>query len=259
MLDQELLNILCDPRSHQPLVEEGGKLTVKNQDMAYSIADGIPVFLKEGDVTGDNKKYQQFYDKVGRFTGSFFWFFCRLFRLDTVSKPKDLLSDLRIKPGDKVLETSIGAGANIPPFDPRAYYVGVDISMGMLKACQKYPLLRSYNLRLIQANAEHLPFKDNSFDVVFHVGGINFFNDKCQAIKEMIRVAKPGAMILISDEMQKHVDSWYKKIPFVKRYFKDVTTIAIPKDLIPSDMLNIKMSEKWDGSMYLIIFNKPDR
>ena len=252
MLNQDLLKILCDPLTHQPLALQNGKLVTENQDASYPLFKGIPLFLKEGDVTGDNKKYQKFYDKVGVFTGSVFWFFCRLFRLDTVSQRKDLLSDLFIKPGDKVLETSIGAGANIPPLEPRAHYVGVDISMGMLQACQKYILLRPYDLQLIHANAEYLPFKDNSFDVVFHFGGINFFNDKARAIKEMIRVAKPGAKIFIGDETQQHVDSWYKKIPFVKRYYQDAIPVVIPTDLIPSHMINLKMSYKWDDSMYVI-------
>ena len=53
---------------------------------------------------------------------------------------------------------------------------------------------------LFLGNAECLPFADESFDVVFHVGGINFFNDRAKAIREMIRVAKPGSKILIADE-----------------------------------------------------------
>ena len=38
-----------------------------------------------------------------------------------------------------------------------------------------------------------------------------FFNDIKRAIDEMIRVAKPGAQILICDETQKYVDSFYKR------------------------------------------------
>jgi len=45
-----------------------------------------------------------------------------------------------------------------------------------------------------------LLFVDGIFDVVFRVGGINFFNDKARAIAEMIRVARPGTKIVIVDE-----------------------------------------------------------
>lgn len=255
MLSPDFIELVCDPHTFEPLKEQEGQLV--SRKAVYPICEGIPVFLKAGELSGDNEKYQKFYDKVGFFTRSVFWTFCRLFRLDTVSVRKDLLSDLPVKAGDKVLETSIGAGANIPPLDPKGFYVGVDISMGMLKACQRYPLLKDYQLQLVQANAEYLPFKDNSFDVVFHFGGINFFNDKKRAIAEMIRVAKPGAMLLIGDETQEHVDSWYKKVPFVKNYFKDVEPVAPPTDLIPKNMLNIKTSYKWEKSMYIITFKKP--
>ena len=64
---------------------------------------------------------------------------------------------------------------------------------------------------LFLGNVETLPFVDASFDVVFHVGGINFFNDRAQAIREMIRVAKPGSLLLIADESEKHVKEVYEK------------------------------------------------
>ena len=45
---------------------------------------------------------------------------------------------------------------------------------------------------LYLASAEALPFQDATFDAVLHIGGINFFDDKAQALAEMARVAKPG-------------------------------------------------------------------
>ena len=47
----------------------------------------------------------------------------------------------------------------------------------MLKKCQKIWGGRA-NLNLVNCAAEDLPFIDQSFDVVLHVGGINFFSDK---------------------------------------------------------------------------------
>jgi ubiquinone/menaquinone biosynthesis C-methylase UbiE len=59
------------------------------------------------------------------------------------------------------------------------------------------------NGTLVHCEGENLPFADNSFDVVFHCGGINFFNDKQKAILEMIRVAKPGTKLQIVDETER--------------------------------------------------------
>lgn len=255
--DRSLLTILRDPKSRKSFFQESQNLVTEDRESSYPILMGIPSFLQDGDVTGDNAKYQKFYDKVGRFTGSVFWFMSRLFRFDLVSKRKELLSDLKIESGQRVLETSIGAGANIPSLTSDAEYVGVDISMGMLRACQKYHLIKPYNLHLIHANAEELPFNDETFDVVFHFGGINFFNDIPKAIGEMIRVAKPGALILIGDETQEHVESWYSKLPFIKKFFKNVEPVSPPLGSIPSGMENIKLGFKWENSMYIVTFNKP--
>ena len=243
--------IFSDPKTGELLAQEIQAYV--GAHARYPVIDGIPSFVRKEDIFGDNEKYQKFYDRVGKFTGSVFWFLCALFKWDTVSKRKDLLSDLFVKPGDLVLETSIGAGANIPALEKEAEYVGVDISMGMLKACQRYPLLKPYRLALAQANAEELPFKDNTFDVVFHFGGINFFNDPKRAIREMIRVAKPGAQIWIGDETQKYVDAWYKKIPFVARYFQEAV-VRIPE--IPHGVENPRIFQKWDGEMYVMTFRK---
>ena len=42
-------------------------------------------------------------------------------------------------------------------------------------------------------------------------------------MQEMLRVAKPGTKIMISDETADYVDQQYKKNHFSKDYFKDAT------------------------------------
>ena len=83
--------------------------------------------------------------------------------------------------------------------------------------CQKKWSAKT-NLSLIHGSAEDLPFADNSFDIVFHSGGINFFSNKAKvkAISEMIRVAKPGMKILLTNETADYIDSQYKKAHFLK-------------------------------------------
>ena len=65
--------------------------------------------------------------------------------------------------------------------------------------------------------AERLPFKVESFDCVFHVGGINFFTDKARAIKEMIWVAKSGTKIVIVDETERTIRENYQRTNFNAR------------------------------------------
>ena len=56
---------------------------------------------------------------------------------------------------------------------------------------------------LFLAMAESLPFKGEVFHNVLHIGGINFFSGKAQAIQEMARVVRPGGKVIISDEAER--------------------------------------------------------
>lgn len=247
--------ILCDPKTHEPLVRVNATLQTSSRK-AYPIDNGIPVLITPNEVTGLNRKYQRMYDVIARGFDAVFWIYA-FFKRDIVSMRKNLLKDLVIKPDMRVLETSIGTGFNISLFTKNAEYHGIDISMGMLKECQKQNKTWGYNLQIAQANAEELPYQDNSFDVVFHVGGINFFNDIPKAINEMIRVAKPGAQLLICDETQDYVENFYQKIPFVRRFFKDVEPVIVPIQQIPNTMKNVKLDYSSNKTMYIITFTKP--
>jgi SAM-dependent methyltransferase len=98
----------------------------------------------------------------------------------------------------RVLEVGIGDGENLPLL-PAAWEVfGVDIARSRLRAClARFPEMAG---RLAWSEAESLPFEDGSFDAVFTVGGINYFRDPRAALREMRRVARPGAVVLAADE-----------------------------------------------------------
>ena len=53
------------------------------------------------------------------------------------------------------------------------------------------------NLRCSLANAERLPFKDNSFDCVTIGFGLRNVTDKNAALRSMFRVLKPGGQLLV--------------------------------------------------------------
>ena len=111
---------------------------------------------------------------------------------------------------------------------------------------------------LFLGNGEELPFKDESFDSVFHIGGINFFSNPQKAINDMIRVAKPGTKIIICDENESGA-RWYEKfLPGFKATFHGQREKVIaPLDLAPHNMLDLKLDNIWNGFMYCIEFRKP--
>lgn len=111
---------------------------------------------------------------------------------------------------------------------------------------------------MFQGTAEYLPFKNESFDVVYHVGGINYFNDKQRAILEMIRIAKNGSKIVIVDETEKLVTGTYQKNPITKKYYDQNEDISAPIQLIPDEMVEITYKEICKGLMYCLTFRKPN-
>lgn len=65
----------------------------------------------------------------------------------------------------------------------------------MLRQCLKNLKRFKREAELFLGNAKELPFGNESFDAVFHAGGINFFSEKEKAVEEMIRIARPSLYI----------------------------------------------------------------
>jgi ubiquinone/menaquinone biosynthesis C-methylase UbiE len=165
---------------------------------------------------------------------------------------------LEVKPGDAVLETSIGTGLNLKYLPRGVRLFGLDLSAEMLSSCQANLRRWGLDADLFLGNAESLPFADSSFDVVFHVGGISFFNDQAKAIREMIRVAKPGTLILISDETEEYAQKTYERIPITSSYYKNrKQPVKVPIDLVPAEMEEVHLEMIKGGMFYAITFRKP--
>jgi len=253
--------LLQSPFTGDPLhviVEKGREALIGNSGERFPIRKGIPAFLKPEDLTGDNGKYNQlyetiggFYDDIQRVVGAF-----RGLELDSYFE--NYMSLLEVKPGDSVLETSVGTGLNFKYLPHGAKLSGLDLSPEMLTNCQNN--LRRWQMEadLYLGNAESLPFADSSFDVVFTCGGFNFFSDRAKAIREMIRVAKPGGHLMIEDETEEYVKSTYEKSPITRSFYSNrKQVVTIPIDLVPPEMEDIHVEMLKDGKFYAITFRKP--
>lgn len=253
-MEEHVLSLLCDPDTRYALEMAGNSLRNTANGRIYPIRDGIPLFVST--VTGPNLKYQTLYDRIApgydMAERLYHWF---------TRKPNyrdEFLSELELKPGARVLEVSIGTGANLRflPSDIESF--GVDISWGMLHKCRRNLHRWRRKARLFQAEAERLPFKAGAFDCVFHSGGINFFTDQARAIKEMIWVAKPGTKIVIVDETERTMRSFYQRTPVVRSSFPAGSErVRCPIDLVPSGMKDVSAREICAGKLYCLTFRKP--
>ena len=113
-------------------------------------------------------------------------------------------SRLPKSPGLRLLDVAIGDGVYTSWLPEDWSIVGVDVSTTQLAACQRRNAGR--DLRLVLGEAEDLPFRDGEFDAVLSNGGFNHFTDPEAALREMARVAKPGAPVVIADEAPDFLD-----------------------------------------------------
>jgi ubiquinone/menaquinone biosynthesis C-methylase UbiE len=240
------------------VVSEGRReVLVSSSGERFPVRNGIPTFLKPEDLTGDNGKYNRLYEVIGGFYDDIQRVFIALKGFNRDAYFRSYMSLLEAKPGDSVLETSVGTGLNFKYLPRRVKLSGLDLSPEMLGNCQANLRRWGMDADLYLGNAESLPFAGASFDVVFHVGGINFFNDRAKAIREMIRVAKPGSLLLISDETEKHVKQIYEKGPGGHLYKNRKQPVSAPIDLVPPEMQETHLQTGRSGEWYMLTFRKP--
>jgi len=110
----------------------------------------------------------------------------------------------RPRPNERALDLCCGTGDisfALTVFE--AQVVGLDFSGAMLERAQAraQPLVSSVPARrlpqFVRADAQHLPFDDNSFDIVTVGYGLRNLSSWENGLREMQRVAKPGGRLLV--------------------------------------------------------------
>ena len=189
--------------------------------------------------------------------------------------------------GKRVLEIGVGGGVDFSRFVRRgALATGVDLTAaGIAYTGQRLKVLESQidNYGLVLADAEDLPFADDTFDLVYSWGVLHHTPDTTRAFTETLRVLKAGSTLRA---MVYHTPSWtgwmlwirhallrgrpyvsprrciyqYLESPGTKVYtvseikqmlqimgFVDIQTET---RLGPGDLLTIKPSQRYRGVLY---------
>ena len=167
---------------------------------------------------------------------------------DSVAKRYDIMNDImsggvhriwkhitveisRVKPGQKVLDVAGGTGDLAAKFakrvGPSGHVVLSDINQSMLDVGRDRLIDKGLvkNISYVLADAQMLPFQDDSFDIVSIGFGLRNVTDKDRALVSMRRVLRPGGKLLIlefskpySDIISKLYDEYsFKIIPKLGR------------------------------------------
>lgn len=109
----------------------------------------------------------------------------------------------RVHQGQKILDLAGGTGDLTKQFSKKVGESGqvilADINYSMLNVGRNRLLDDGFinNIQYIQANAENLPFRKNSFDLITIAFGLRNVTDKALALKSMYEICKPGGKMMV--------------------------------------------------------------
>lgn len=131
-----------------------------------------------------------------------FRYFVNYFLNSRMKKVESLLVDIDLK-GKKVLDVGCGGGQYMEYFlDKGTKITGIDYSEKMIEMARGYLEGKEKNktLRysLIKADAEDLPFRNNTFDLIVSIGLLEYLSRPEKALSEIHRVLKKGGYALLS-------------------------------------------------------------
>jgi SAM-dependent methyltransferase len=111
-----------------------------------------------------------------------------------------ILEAAQLRPGLRVLDLASGVGdpalSIAAEVGPSGRVTATDLGPGMISLAEELARKKGItNIEFREASAESLPFPDASYDVLTCRFGIMFFPDLGKALRECLRVLKPGGRV----------------------------------------------------------------
>lgn len=252
-----LKEILVVPETHERLkwidnncYTESGK--------RFGYLNSILSFINSSQLTGQDAKMNKMYDYLAPFYDFNERYIGRLITgVDIVKGREDIVSQLGLKKGMRLLEISPGPGVFQKLLRDKigneSEFVSLDLSLSMLIQCKKRN--NDLKIELVQADAQMLPFTSESFDAVFHFGGVNLFNNPDKAIQEFIRVTKKGGIVSWGDE---GFTDDYKLNHKIRANILSKINPGFTKEIpvIPDTINDYKVHRVYKGLSYLVVGKK---
>jgi len=115
--------------------------------------------------------------------------------------------------GTPVLEVGAGSGRDLLGL-VRAGGIGVvlDYSPASLAIVQRLAREQGLPVHLVQADALAMPFRDDTFQVVFHQGLLEHFRDPLPLMKENARITRRGGRVVVDVPQTFHLYTAMKQV-----------------------------------------------
>jgi phosphatidylethanolamine/phosphatidyl-N-methylethanolamine N-methyltransferase len=200
----------------------------------------------------ESKIYSEFAPLYDKIFGKIFY-----------SRLEQVIEDLNIPPGAKVLELGAGTGTSFPAYPTHCEVVGIDLAPDMLaRARQKIEENGWSHLRVLEMNALDLEFPDNTFDYVmaFHV--VTVVPDPVRMMQEAKRVCKPGGKIVVVNHFTSDVPvigSLTEALDPLTRWLGWRTDLRL-KPFIQMTQLKVERAYKLSkASLYTVLLGRNDK
>lgn len=238
-------------------VERTGEALRGTDGTLFPIIDGIPSLAVPAALSGQDERMNRLYERLAPFYALTEKVLGRLLTGIDVQQGRDeIVERLDLRPGMRLLEVSPGPGVFQPLLRERlgdaAQICAVDLSLNMLRQCRKQHA--HLEVELVHGNGQHLPFADESFDALFHFGGINLFNEPQAALAEFVRVVRKGGRVAWGDEQM----SENFRHPVGRRVLPRINPgFAKAPPPVPKSLVDVKRHEVYGGLGYLITATRP--
>jgi len=200
-------DILCCPKCLGDLELHEDRILTCRSDSShrFPIVEGIPRFVRREEISPEDAEWVSEYDEKAEEYDEGIRRQAEQMGINLKEEFHGILRRVPLKDSCRVLDVSTGTGAVILRIrevypDVSCVFVGVDLSIGMLGVAQQKFVNAKVKVPLLHSQVVKLPFKNESFDVVTHFGGINTFRDIAVALREWVRVLKPEGFLLVFDE-----------------------------------------------------------
>lgn len=192
----EYIHLLQDPITGEDVIFDGNKIVSPQNE--YIVNDNIADFSNNRNNTKEwnalNKQFLNYHKSLSVYT---------LINSMPIINYISLKSKTGLSKNIKVLDVGGGTGHTFCSFfhyPETIEYFLLDPNLRMLhdQFIRIFPKLTYLKMAHILANAEALPIKNNSFDMVLSLAAIDHLNDYKKFIAESYRVLKPGGTFFVS-------------------------------------------------------------
>ncbi|MDQ3637414.1 MAG: class I SAM-dependent methyltransferase [Actinomycetota bacterium] len=162
-----------------------------------------------------------------------------------------------------VLELGVGTGKNFPLYPPSVErLVGMDPDEAMLRRAEQRAGKASFPVEAVEADAEELPFEDESFDAVTATLVFCTIPDPARALREARRVLTRGGQLRLLEHvrMERRPAAWTQKkaTPVWKRLAGGCHLDRDTLSLVCRAGFEVDLVERHLDGLVLVIFARKD-